>query len=76
MDLKREAMDAVEDAFQTVGAEEKFMTSHAEDTPKGRPYKVRNVRPELRSHEVLKGAVQPRNDSHRICTNSPSVLSP
>lgn len=58
MDQKREAADAVEGAFQSVGVEEEFMARHAEEAPKGRPYKVRHARPSRRSHEVLRGAVQ------------------
>ena len=49
MDQKREAADVMEDAFQSIGAEEEFMAKHAEDAPKGRPYKVRHVRPSRRT---------------------------
>lgn len=58
MEQKREAMEAVEDAFQNVGSAEKFMARHAEDAPKGKPQRVRHARPARRSHEVMRGAVQ------------------
>lgn len=58
MDQKREAADVMEDAFQSVGAEEEFMATHAEDAPKGRPYKVRHVRPSRRTRAPEQAPVQ------------------
>lgn len=49
MDQKRKAADAVEGAFQSVGAEEEFMARQADEAPKGRPYKVRHLRPSRRA---------------------------
>lgn len=58
MDQKREAADVMEDAFQSIGAEEEFMAKHAEDAPKGRPYKVRHVRPSRRTRAPEQAPVQ------------------
>ena len=58
MDQKREAADVMEDAFQGIGAEEEFMAKRAEDAPKGRPYKVRHVRPSRRTRAPEQAPVQ------------------
>ena len=67
MDQKREAADVMEDAFQSIGAEEEFMAKRAEeefmakraeDAPKGRPYKVRHVRPSRRTRAPEQAPVQ------------------
>lgn len=59
MDQKREAAEAVEEAFQEIGREEEFMTRRADPAPKGRPYKVRHARPARRLKGAGEAPVQP-----------------
>ena len=75
MDQKREAADVMEDAFQSIGAEEEFMAKHAEDAPKAAPTRsAMFVRHAAREHQN-KPRYKPRNDSYRIHTSSPTAPS-
>ena len=90
MDQKREAADVMEDAFQSIGAEEEFMAKRAEeefmakraeDAPKGRPYKVRHVRPSRRTRAPVQteerfvpdSYQQPDRPKFQVITTAPDL---
>ena len=84
MDQKREAADVMEDAFQSIGAEEEFMAKRAEeefmakraeDAPKAAPTRSATFARHAAREHRNKPRYKPRNDSYQIRTSSPTAPS-